>query len=524
MKLALITATLGVVLAGLAIAGSTDSRAVAACGLTAPAFCDTFDAPAGTGNRAGELDGNVWGVSRQTGHTNGFGGIYDAWAAASAPACDNPTPVLPPNDVEICNGQLREVLNDGGNVTVLAMYPKQPFDFAGRTGTVAFDVSNDTQGTHAAWPEFWVTDQPIPAPFTHFDTWLAAPRNGFGVRFAAGADPGQLGLCPNGNNIDQPRWTVDSAVVSRNFVIEDTAGVGAGSLSVTQLDCVTKGSFAAMNHVEVRVSQSQIDVWATDAGASTLKHIAAITGANLSFSRGLVWLEDVHYNASKGGNGTQAQHTFAWDNLGFDGPATYRDLSYDVLDSLVPDGDGHFNLGRRVASGQPLTVNTLPIPAVVGTAANVMFNAVAYSFPTGLAFTLNGHPYSVAGNNEFWGNPQTIAVPVSLADIVPGPNVIRFTANQIVVLSNVNLVLVNAAPVPGGTPSPPTSTPTPSATHTPTAPPQATSTPTATPTTPSATPTTTPTGPLRQCQLRWGKTVITDYGMLTEAECAAKGR
>ena len=25
------------------------------------------------------------------------------------------------------------------SVTVLAMYPKQPFDFAGRTGTVSFD-------------------------------------------------------------------------------------------------------------------------------------------------------------------------------------------------------------------------------------------------------------------------------------------------------------------------------------------------------------------------------------------------
>ncbi|MEQ1384020.1 hypothetical protein ABLW58_25550, partial [Salmonella enterica] len=83
-----------------------------------------------------------------------------------------------PNDVIICNGQLREASNDNnsgafeaGTVTVLAMYPKQPFDFAGRTGTVSFDVSNDTAGTHAAWPEFWLTDLPIPAPFNHFDTW-----------------------------------------------------------------------------------------------------------------------------------------------------------------------------------------------------------------------------------------------------------------------------------------------------------------------------------------------------------------
>ena len=45
---------------------------------------------------------------------------------------------------------------------MLAMYPKQPFDFAGRTGTVSFDISNDSHGTHAAWPEFWLSNLPFP--------------------------------------------------------------------------------------------------------------------------------------------------------------------------------------------------------------------------------------------------------------------------------------------------------------------------------------------------------------------------
>lgn len=66
------------------------------------------------------------------------------------------TTVYPPGDILICNGQLREASNDNitlqfenGTVTTLAMYPKQPFDFAGRTGTISFDVSNDSHGTHA---------------------------------------------------------------------------------------------------------------------------------------------------------------------------------------------------------------------------------------------------------------------------------------------------------------------------------------------------------------------------------------
>ena len=73
-------------------------------------------------------------------------------------------------------------------VTTLAMYPKQPFDFAGRTGTVAFDVTNDTSGTHGTWPEFWLTDQPVPAPFTHGSPvcdFCSVPRNGLGIRFGA---------------------------------------------------------------------------------------------------------------------------------------------------------------------------------------------------------------------------------------------------------------------------------------------------------------------------------------------------
>src|SRR5882672_10228658 len=157
------------------------------------------------------------------------------------------TTVTPPNDIMICNGQLREATNDNpsgaydaGTVTTLAMYPKQPFDFAGRTGTVSFDISNDSHGTHAAWPELWVTNLPVPAPFNHFDSWQALPQHGLGIRFGASVTAGQYGLCPNGNNLDKRRWTVDSAVVVRNYIMDDTNGLGGvrTSMTVRLLDCV----------------------------------------------------------------------------------------------------------------------------------------------------------------------------------------------------------------------------------------------------------------------------------------------
>jgi hypothetical protein len=154
-------ATLGV-LAWWGLPGPATAKSL--CSLqsaTSPlAFCDTFDAPAGTGNRSGDLNGQVWGVSRILGDTNFGQGTANAAPPTSLLGCSGTSTVVPPHDVVVCNGQLREATNDNasgtfeaGTVTVLAMYPKQPFDFAGRTGTIGFDISNDTHGTHAAWPE-----------------------------------------------------------------------------------------------------------------------------------------------------------------------------------------------------------------------------------------------------------------------------------------------------------------------------------------------------------------------------------
>jgi hypothetical protein len=449
------------------------------CGLQlggAVIFCDTFDAPAGIGNRAGDLDGNVWGVSRTIGDVNLGQHDYDAAPPTQLEGCDATTIVRPPHDVIICNGQLREATNDNpagvfdaGAVTALAMYPKQPFDFAGRTGTVAFDVSNDTHGNHAAWPEFWMSNLPVPAPFNHFDSWISLPQHGFGVRFSGLAAPGDGGLCPNRNNIDKSRWTVDSAIVVRNYVMEDVnyAGVDFGTPSSTPLklnilDCViapADGS-GVMNHIELRVSQGQIDVYATDAGVTPsprkLRRIASIANANLSFTRGLIWIEDVHYNADKGGAPSQRQHTFVWDNVAFDGPFTYRDFSYDALDANQPGpADNAWNLGKVSAANQTASWDVLNMPANPQAAAvRVLFN-FSEEFnpvPAVLNVIVNGHahtapwPYPDRMTNTW----RTFAVTVPITDLVAGTNVVQIGADQPLITANVNIVLVD---VPGGVPA-----------------------------------------------------------------------
>ncbi|SHN87826.1 hypothetical protein [Bradyrhizobium erythrophlei] len=435
----------------------------------AVAFCETFDQKnPGIQSRTGDLDPNVWGVSR-AGQANFGQGTLNGWALSTQlQTCGGTTAVTPPNDVVICNGQLREASNDNptgvfeaGTVTTLAMYPKQPFDFAGRTGTVSFDVSNDSHGIHAVWPEFWMSDLPVPAPFNHFGTWQALPQNGFGIRFGAAVVAGQYGSCPNGNNLSQPRWTVDSAVVVRNYVMDDTVGIGGvrTNMAVQQLDCVISSpdNSGIMNHVELKISQSQIDVYATDAGVapspSTLRHIAVITNANLTLTRGLIWLEDVHYNADKGAPPSQKQHTFVWDNVAFDGPFTYRDFSYDALDINRPDpATSTTDLGQISGPNQTASWNVLNLPANPTPAAvRVLFNFYEYYAFTTLNVTVNGHAHSVP-----WPYPdqlgftwKTFAVTIPVTDLVPGTNVVQIGSDQTMITSNVNIVL---ADVPGGVP------------------------------------------------------------------------
>jgi hypothetical protein len=230
------------------------------------------------------------------------------------------------------------------------------------------------------------------------------------------------------------------------------------------------------------MSQSQIDVYATDAGTvAPLHHIAVVQNAKLSFTRGLVWLEDVHYNANK--FGTQGTHTFSWANLGFDGPLLPRDLSYDVNDRLQANSDGTLNLGWSTSPVPSFTINNVTNPQNAS-GALFMANVYAPSSPVSFTYSVNGHTHTAA-----WPFPDTTAVswravafPVPLSDIVAGTNTLSISGSQTIGVANINLVLVGAggkvAPAAG---APPTATPRPApatATPTPTRAPQSAATPT----------------------------------------------
>jgi hypothetical protein len=452
--------------AGATPAGSGGCQFLSAPG-AAPAFCDTFNAPAGTGNRSGDLNGAVWGVSRMTQYENPSQGLNTNWNATTLNLCGTLVHVsaAQENDVRICNGHVAEATNDGGVETVLAMYSKQPFDIAGRTGTVVFDVSNNTQGGHGAWPEFWYTDQPVPAP-THGEAFgQEAPREGFGIRFAK--------VCTTASGA--VGFSIDSAIQSTGYVLADSLFGNAGAPSVQAVGCVSEGSAASntINHIEIRLAAGAVVVYATDAfpigGAiPPLKEIATITpgGGALPLSRGVIWIEDAHYNGNK--FGTQGTNTFYWDNVGFDGPILPQDRAYDVLDNSQGSTAGNYNLGWNVPSASSQSFTTLPVDqSAISNATGALLTFMFWSDGTGgytFHVSVNGHVHNVPWPfpTHLWGAVQTLAIPVPVSDLVSGPNRITFMTDSSYALSlaNIDLIAVGGGGSPSGSPAPtPTATP-----------------------------------------------------------------
>lgn len=425
------------------------------CGLAEAAFCDTFaEGPTvnPANSREGGLSSVVWGVSQTTGNQN-FGSSANDWASAQTSTCGRTGMVNPPDDVQVCDGQLVDTVNDGGTVTSLAMYPKQPFDFAGRTGTIVFDVNDNSEGSHSAWPELWVTDQPVPDPFVHEGNGNN-PRNGFGIRFAGCVGPNNT--C-NGEGAPDT-VTVDSAVTVDNYVLNDS--FFGGSLKVDDLGSVTESGPGQMNHFEVRVSQNQIDVYGTNAFSGTLNlaatplvHIATIPNVNLSFTRGLIWLEDAHYNGDKFNN--QRLHTFTWSDVGFDGPALPRDLGFDVPDNDVPDNSTQagpsvpaVDTGYWIPGGSSRSFTVPGITSAIIAAATdglLTFNYVTPSrTPITLTALVNGNRITVPGDSE------TMAVSVPLSDLRAGDNTVTFAgAPSGMNVMNISLILQGTGG-PGG--------------------------------------------------------------------------
>lgn len=415
------------------------------------AFCEGFNTASSNNpavNRSGDLDSKLWGVSRTNTVTNTTQGGINSWASTNVLGCGSDAAfVFPTQDVRVCNGRLYEGANDNGGQSTLAIYPKQPFDISGRTGTVSFDVSSDSQGPHAAWPEFWWTDKPVPAPVDHRSAQASHPHNGVGIHFAVGCSPDGYGTIQG----------VDTISVTRNYVMQEYSGEDYGG----GCDFKVGHATGALNHVEIRMSVNEIQVWVSDPtttpATAPLKLVADLKNANITMTKGLTWMLDAHYNGDK--FDSQRIHTFAWDNFGFDGPGTYRDLAFDVPDNNQKVDSNTVNIGYELEKSQNLSVQVKGVYRLQApTGGLVTFNFFPWD-TTVPSFRIVNSAGTGPWHNTVWpfeGETyawRTIDVAVPTSEIQDGTNTIEFKNNtkegfDSEVVSNIDLILVAGSPVP----------------------------------------------------------------------------
>ena len=354
-------------------------------------------------------------------------------------------------DFKFCSGvdgrgnvsrQLHEVIEEGGdNIYVNSMMARQPFDFAGRTGTIVFEVDakifprNDG---HGWWNEIWISEDPSPIPYQRgLPSVDSVARNSVGFVFQG---TNWWDGCNKANMLNG----VTDVVVSTNYVMRDLT-------STIDMFKAPYGCFkvadSKLNRFELRISKDMAELYASDAGMpSSLRLVMRVNNLNLAFTRGYISFQHTHYNASKspaGSNqpGTTPSQTFRWDNIGFDGPVITPLSGYDVPLPIKVSG-GASSFGIPITPAATMTVTKVDLTGA--TKAMLNFNV----FPTlDIAYSLNGNawhtvkdPLNDVGNWRIRGH----SIEVPLSELKTGTNTISIktvgkATNDLDTISNVDL-------------------------------------------------------------------------------------
>jgi hypothetical protein len=263
-----------------------------------------------------------------------------------------PAQVSPPNDALVCDATTAiasphlMVAVGAQNYGQNSYRIRQPFDFAGRTGKIVFDVDATVENGLIGWTSVEVVEDPtnVPTFALDFDNDedAAVPRNGLELQFQNG--------CVNAG---APGVGLRMLLVYRNY--QPTALVPSQSAPCipTQRD--------HLNHFELRVSQQNVEVWATPASANGVSfgNAVLVYGApvSLPFSRGYVSISTHNHASLKYSPTYSVSHAemdawvTRWDNVGFDGPVITNWREYEVADSLTPGTDAWNRSGPVVSVG-----------------------------------------------------------------------------------------------------------------------------------------------------------------------------
>jgi hypothetical protein len=430
----------------------------AGCGLEQAAFCDTFDAPADAKSRAGELAPEKWSAAR---FCNIGGPSSDdeavAIGAATVPTCRDglPQKALPSADALICDATSLVhtshllVLTAAQNYGQNSYRIRQPFEFSGRTGTIVFDAEGHNVGNQG-WVSVEITEDPAPAPSfalqQNFENG-SIPRNAVEIHL---------------NNV----CGGDNVGIYDLFVYDDYHQ----DLALTDTGACVPAGAGQLNHFEVKLSQTRVEVYGTPASSDGVSFgTPVLLGAKdiaLSFSRGYVHLTTHNHATLKYSGGTVDAWTARWDNVGFDGPAiTSGWREYGALDPLQPTQNGKVNVAWRVAKSSDGPDQKIEIPGVEvsgATRARLALQHWTYHVPGtpapsdySLDYRLNGHAWkhrllSASEQQMMLDLPNagtlSLVLDVDVADLTDGTNTVEFTTTNATsalppVVLNIDLIL-----------------------------------------------------------------------------------
>jgi hypothetical protein len=202
-----------------------------------------------------------------------------------------------------------------------------------------------------------------------------------------------------------------------------------------------------LNHVEIRISQSHIEVLMTDASNDgvTFGPLKKVFSAplSLSFTRGFVTL-GVHNHATEKYGGLPSW-TVLWDDIAFDGPQLTPTRVTQVPNAGVLSGGG-MNIGYSLpnsASGS--ATPALPLPDVsTANAANarLVFDMAADPISNRnwsswrVNFRLNGGPWhSIAFSADELAmmdraGSYIFSTPIDVGELVNGANSVQFSGTN----------------------------------------------------------------------------------------------
>ena len=307
-------------------------------------------------------------------------------------------------------------------------------DIAGRTGTISFDASLYSIGGLFGFPDIAFTNLPIT------EAGLIADN-------ANGPTPKEGYVLQLGNACASLRTFTGYA---ETYIPDETNNNVNGCSNTLQT------ATNQLNHVQVRFSQTRLEVWASDMSADGVTYgaLKKIYGAtiNLTFSRGSVSF-GVHNHATvkyAGAPGFSPGYpvpswTVLWDNIAFDGPAIAVPKVYQAPDA-----------GSLVGTGMTLGY-TLPLSGAGTTPAlvfkNVTTNGVTsaqisavtwYDTITNpdyaakkLDYSLNGHAWhsvgftaqEIASFSARTASRFNFVIAVDPAELINGNNTVQF-ANE----------------------------------------------------------------------------------------------